>query len=1269
MTFSAQLNGLSLDFDTYKVEAQKVQLWVSPVSLALGRLHMSDLEVGGAQVRSSIPLLPAADEEKSAEEEDRFQGTFPKAYPNWVGQKLRDFDEFLDASNLGIEEVELSSISLQSPDLSIESLSLELENLGLGQARVQWGMQNIAVVDRLAPIDYFSGTVSLLIEQKNLYQVYFGQVEVGLFPDSKNPNVDIRGAWPGQVLIDVNGDWGRFQEFFSKSSWLSQAVFAGKNEGSLALRNSVRLRADSIDWVQSNIETQRFWLDNFYLNELSLQSRVEFGENGMSHSVESLQITLPVVQGVQEGWQNKLSLTSFQLNGNDVVAEIEFNEASLCGILIAASEPECQVGTAFTGPLKVQGTVSPFKVSASFDWGLAAGPVLNDPYIREGSEPILHMKDGKMIGKLVATEDRLDFQSLRFKWPDVPPVNVAGSIRYVPTLVDLNASLEEGELSDMFKDIVDFNFGGKSTIEAKIVYDHSLQKERRTKVEGNLRSKEFFFEDQSLGTLSGPISYINQKLNLGPFQLRKGGGSGVLRGSLLRSESRGPFLTLIAQLRRFEYVAALGDEGTEAFRGFITGRGVLDGFVDRDRHPDNGLKGDLQFRAQNFRAFEIPFDSAELEAKYVNEDLSINQLLAFKDNAKLSMKGKLSPTGGSLLEFKSDPIPLRSIDIEPKLKIFERGEVSIDGFWSPVKGWGIKGDIKNAVVAGKSLGAGSANLGGDDKGLNIALQLGKALDMQYQGVYSANGTDIQDLRVFLQNDGIYAGFAYLGDWQEEKRVRGQGQMDIRWSPGAGHFKTKDLQIFAPHRQANRSELLLSVPGSQGLVWEDNKVISNSLNWSEASSGQVSFEMDDGRVGIEGSLPLGLLRLVLPEVDVRYGTIDFRGSVPLPPHFSTVEIDGKVRNGILKIPEVSSVIDSLNVDLRMRRSQVSLIDGSMNAGGGKAKISGVYKVDFDLPAADIDLQLDGAELVVLDDVLGRYTGNLQVRGEKMPYMMSGSLAGSNILYTKEFDDEDPVVPVVGEPALKFDVDLNIGSDSYIRNTVVNSSMYGALSIAGDSNSPLINGTLSLSDGHITTNQTRFRIVQSRVQFYGSEENVPLVDLRAVTTMSYGGSDYKIEMNVRGPGASLAIDFTSDPALPQRDIVSLLAFGVIRQDERVAGEGDADDLVSAAQAEAFQAIFGEAIGNNLSKRTGFDVRLRASESEAGQNDNVPKVSVARRLSDRITARFARSLDVNNPEKDLQVDYQLLNNVNLSGVWESPTPEESSVGVDLRFRFDVE
>lgn len=1272
ITFSAKLEDVKLSHEKLSLQAPRVEVWVSPIALIVGRLHFNEVEVAGAVLdvdqADFLAKNPFDEEDKDPPSNFWKNGDFGDNYPRLLGIQAKEIFSRLHRRNIDFDDLRITDLAVSVGALRVSGFNFLLNNLQQGQLRAEWGVGKLRVERGVQGIEKFRGAISLMKMRGDDYQLYIGEAALAL-PGEDGDAIRLRGSWPGELVSDLKVSVPTVDRWLRESPWFKKKLLKGRNEGDLEVKATSQIVGTRLTGAKTEILSKNLIFEDYFLNRIDARADFSFKNGKLNWSLPQLQIDLPVVKGVKREWKNRIDLKELELSDERLRSVLLLDEASLCGILIAAAEKECQVGISFSGPIKIEGTLSPLRLRLEPDFKTSAGPVMSDPYIDPRSEPILQLKPGRLSGVSQAREKDLIFEKMKMVWQDKHEMSATGELEYVPTRLRLKVKSSEARLDEILGDLVGLHFGGASSIEGDIFYDHSLERPKRTRIDAQIRSSAFRFEDQDFGSISGPLRYEDRILFLGPFQLRSGGGTALVQGSLSPNEERGSFLNLVVQANRFEFAAYLDEaRKSEAFRGFLSGRGTLNGFVDTTRNPNNGLRGDLNFRARNFKAFNIPFSEAELQAFYENRDLKVQRLVARKDGARLSLKGILSPKGGSELTFESEPIPLRNIDIEPKLAIFEKGLVEIQGFWRPDEGWGVKGKVQGASVAGQSLGSGSVDILGTKARLELDLKFGELFDVRYEGVYRQDDLLIDHLEAKLHDAGLYAGFAYLGDWKQPMPVEGKGSLSFLWKPREGYFETKDLKVFAPHLSESRRELVLDVPGSQKLSWSPTGLTADTLAWQGPSLLSTRSSTGASSVNVEADLPLGLLRLFLPAIDLRAGRAKITGSVPLSPHFATLSLQGKISDGVLKVPGVAGAFDGLDLELDMQRSQLGLRKGSMRAGSGSIRVAGVYRVDFEKPAADLSLELDSAQLVLLDDVPTTLNGEIQIRGDKLPYLMSGRVVVTEALYGKEFGaTSEEISEVALDPTLGFDLDVELGSGTRVRNSVVSSDVRGKMKVLGNNMTPDLRGEMLLGSGSIFANQTEFAILQSRIQFYGAKDNLPIVNLRANTTARYSNVDYKIELNARGPADTLTIEFTSDPPLSNQDIISLLAFGVIRQDDALGGS---DDLASAAQAEAFQAIFGRAIGNSLSKSTGFDVRLKAATSTAGgKTDNIPKVSVMRRLSDRVTARFARSLDISNPEKDVQVDYRLLNNVNLSGVWESPTPEETSLGVDLRFRFEIE
>jgi translocation and assembly module TamB len=95
----------------------------------------------------------------------------------------------------------------------------------------------------------------------------------------------------------------------------------------------------------------------------------------------------------------------------------------------------------------------------------------------------------------------------------------------------------------------------------------------------------------------------------------------------------------------------------------------------------------------------------------------------------------------------------------------------------------------------------------------------------------------------------------------------------------------------------------------------------------------------------------------------------------------------------------------------------------------------------------------------------------------------------------------------------------------------------LRVRGTAADPVILGRVILNNGDIIINGERFLLSGGTVQFVNPSETQPVVNLNLATTIQ----QYNIGLRFRGPVDQLQTQYSSDPSLPQADIINLLAFG--------------------------------------------------------------------------------------------------------------------------------
>ena len=126
--------------------------------------------------------------------------------------------------------------------------------------------------------------------------------------------------------------------------------------------------------------------------------------------------------------------------------------------------------------------------------------------------------------------------------------------------------------------------------------------------------------------------------------------------------------------------------------------------------------------------------------------------------------------------------------------------------------------------------------------------------------------------------------------------------------------------------------------------------------------------------------------------------------------------------------------------------------------------------------------------------------------------------------------------------KFDVAIKTKDPFLIRGNLANGGAITDLQLAGTGLTPSLQGTVRLENVEATLPFSRLQIDQGFLYFDPSDSFNPKIDLHGTSLIR----DYTIRVYVYGTSLAPEVIFTSEPPLPQEEIISLLATGTTREE---------------------------------------------------------------------------------------------------------------------------
>jgi TamB, inner membrane protein subunit of TAM complex len=218
-----------------------------------------------------------------------------------------------------------------------------------------------------------------------------------------------------------------------------------------------------------------------------------------------------------------------------------------------------------------------------------------------------------------------------------------------------------------------------------------------------------------------------------------------------------------------------------------------------------------------------------------------------------------------------------------------------------------------------------------------------------------------------------------------------------------------------------------------------------------------------------------------------------------------------------------------------------------------------------PTLDLRLKADSVLLARNDTLTARADADVTVRGPFAAAIVSGNVAMTNSHILKNIDlipiglpgrpapeppSERPQISFPGPPLRdwKFDVAIKTKDPVLIRGNLATGAAIADIKLTGTGLRPELQGTVRLENVEATLPFSRLEVSQGFLYFDPSDSMNPKMELHGTSVIR----DYTVRVYVYGTMLAPEAIFTSEPPLPQEEIISLIATGATRQE--LSGRGN-------------------------------------------------------------------------------------------------------------------
>jgi translocation and assembly module TamB len=483
----------------------------------------------------------------------------------------------------------------------------------------------------------------------------------------------------------------------------------------------------------------------------------------------------------------------------------------------------------------------------------------------------------------------------------------------------------------------------------------------------------------------------------------------------------------------------------------------------------------------------------------------------------------------------------------------------------------------------------------------------------------------------------------------------------------GPAKNKNLleaHVTIPYLNVNYNNAIQLAAAAPIHVDYQNSVVTLQHSAIKGTDTNLEFE---GSVPVGNNGPMSLLLkgnvdLAIAQIfdpDIRTGgqirlNIDSHGAV------SAQDIGGEIDivNASYASVDMPVGLQNGNGVLKLTTDRINIQSFKGTVGGGEVTASGgvAYR-----PAIQFDLGMAarGIRLLYPQGLRESIDANIRLAGTTENAILGGNVDLTNLSFTPAFDltsfigqfgGTAPPPPTVGGITQNIQLNLAVRSTTNIALVSRTLSVNGAanLQVRGTADNPVILGRVNLTGGDMILNGNRYILDGGTIQFVNPSETQPVVNVSVSTSIQ----QYNLTMRFKGPTDQMQTQYTSDPALPEADIIHLLAFGSTTEAAANAPAATANQMAESLVANQVSSQ----VTSRVAKVAGIS---QLSISPVLGNANGQQSGANITIQQRVTGNLFVTFSTNTAEgtETVQGQYKISPKVSLSAT----RPPNGGFGID--------
>ena len=692
-------------------------------------------------------------------------------------------------------------------------------------------------------------------------------------------------------------------------------------------------------------------------------------------------------------------------------------------------------------------------------------------------------------------------------------------------------------------------------------------------------------------------------------------------------------------------------------------------------------------------AYGEPFDSASAGLRFEGTGVRL-------DGFEMR-KGEGVVTGAAFIEWDASysfnwdarNLPLNAIDVlptppEPLSGTIEFNAAGVGRFDDPR--YEVRGTIRDLFIGDEEVGQITGRIAVRDGGVTLDLEgASSTFAASASGRIALTEHNEADLSLRVANASLdpYVRM-FVPEWSPYTKAVVSGSVDVfgelrNWDRlgAAVSIERVDLSLL-DYDIRNNGPIRLSLDRR---VVDIKQLRLAGDGTALELSGAVDLARDEVSLEVDGDVNLGILEGFLEDLRGSGEAVvaaSVTGSVRQP----LLTGQAVVSNGRIRHFSLPHGFEAINGRIIFEPGGIRFEDVAAFMGSGPVTIGGqVGLTGFQLGELGITVTGQEMQLRYPDGMRSIIDTDLVLRGAPTAPVLAGTVTVRDAVLLAEFEmggglfgggseraGVGGAAPEGSGPPLSFDIRIVAPSSLRMATNTARVVSSAELTWRGSYDRPVLFGTIELERGEAFVEGNRYRLNHGTIGFANLTEIEPFVDVELETDVRVPGQTYRVTVQATGTLERLVPTLSSDPPLPEVDILSLL-LGDIRDPQ--SADLRAARAPELAQQQRFQAGAARLLTSPLSSGVGRVVEDSfgvdtfqitpylgdPSSQQSAQLTPTARVLIGKRISERAHVTLSRALSGANRDLIVVLEYDQSDRLS----WILSQNEDRTYALDVRVR----